>query len=129
MTSGSKALGGRVSGCLLALGIGFFTVVTVNAGFALVTGSDLNLLEKQSVFTFQILLVAAPFALLALFSVRARLPWVVGVILTAAFWGTYFVASVASRSGDANIGLGLLMLISPFIVAASAFLAARDTRC
>lgn len=121
MTEDASRGGPNTKGCLLALGIGFVTVATTSIGFSLTTGPDLNLSEEWSIFLFQMLLVAGPFGLLALSGVNEKLPWVIGLILTLAFWGFYVGVVLATR-GDgsgANIGLGILMLASPLIIAAS----------
>jgi hypothetical protein len=118
------------SGCFLALGIGFLTVVGINGAFSLLTGADLNLSEEWGVFLFQVLLVAGPFALLAVTGVRGWLPWGVALAFTALFWGIYLTEGLTSR-GDgtgADIGLGLLMLVSPAIVAAAGVLTAKMTK-
>ena len=104
--------------------------MVVNGGFSVVTGADLNLSEEWGVFLFQVLLVAAPFGLLAVAGVGGRWPWGVALVLTAMFWGIYLAVALSSR-GDgtgANIGLGLLMLGSPVIVVAAGFLTAKVTK-
>jgi hypothetical protein len=118
------------TGCLLAPVIGFITVAGVNGGFALATGADLNLAEEWGVFLFQMLLVAVPFALLGIAGLRSRLSWGVSLALTAMFWVIYLADGLSSW-GDgtgANIGLGLLMLVSPAFVTAAGFLAAKAAK-
>ncbi len=74
----------------------------------------------------QIAFVAAPFVVLALADVRAKSAWLVALGLTVTFWGFvfYVVAQPYSR-GDANIGLGLLMLVSPVVILAASFAGRR----
>lgn len=113
-------------GCFLGIAIGVLTIVLFNGGLWFATGAS----EKWGVYLFQIILVAAPFVLLALLGVRAKLPWFVGLILTAMFWGFVFFDIISSR-GDgtgANIGLGPLMLASPLAIAGGAVFAARAMR-
>lgn len=93
----------------------------------MLTGAHLNLADEWAVFLFQMLVVATPFFLLALLGVRARTPWLVGIALTAAFWGLLLYVGVTSY-GDgtgANIGLGLLMLASPFVISGATLVAGR----
>ena len=120
----------RASGplrCFAALAIGFVIVAGVNGTFSLLTGADLNLSEEWGIFLFQTLVVAAPFGLFALAGVRGRLPWIVAFALTATLWGIYLAVGLTAH-GDgtgANIGLGLLMVVSPAFIAAAGLLAAR----
>ena len=112
-------------GCALGLAIGLFVVVGVNGGHALITGRSLDLADEWGVFLFQALIAGAPFGLLALTGIRNRAPWLVGIAMTVAFWGYYFFEAVRYHlSGDtsgANIGLGLLMMVSPIIITAACF--------
>jgi len=113
-------------GCFLGIAIGVLTIVLFNGGLWFATGVS----EKWGMYLFQIILVAAPFVLLASLGVRAKLPWLVGLILTAMFWGYLFFDIVSSR-GDgtgANIGLGLFILASPLVIAGAAVFAARAMR-
>lgn len=126
--SSDRRLAGN-SGCILALGIGVVTVTSVTGAFSLLTGAELNLDEEWSIFLFQMLLVAAPFGFLALAGVTAKAPWIAGAILTATFWGLYLADGLARRgAGGANIGLGLLMLLSPLMIGAGAFAVHAVTR-
>ena len=78
------------------------------------------------VLLIQMLVASSPFGLLALAGVRGKLAWAVAIILTIAFWGFYLSVGLKSVGAppDANIGLGLLMLASPAVIAAAAFGAA-----
>lgn len=110
----------RAPAVALAAVVGFVTVVVAAAIHSVVTGAKLNLADELPILLFQMLLVATPFFLLAIMGIKARLPWLVGLVLTAAFWGFYLYESL-SHHGDgtgANIGLGLLMLVSPVIISA-----------
>ena len=56
---------------------------------------------------------------LALRGVRSVLMWAVAFILTAAFWAfsvwSIWRASLHNFEGGADIGMGLIMLASPFV--------------
>lgn len=78
------------------------------------------------------LFAGGPFGLLALAGVRNKVPWIVGLAMTAALWGYYFFDGIRYHfSGDrsgANIGLGLLMIVSPIIISAACFVTDRIQR-
>lgn len=109
-------------GCVIALAIGVLTVVLVEGAFVLLTDITLNLAEEWLTFLIQMAIVSAPFVLLAGLGIRNKLPWIVGLSLTAAFWGYYLFEGVSYRwhpdGSGANIGLGLIMLLSPIPIAA-----------
>jgi hypothetical protein len=111
-------------GCLAALVIGLIAVGGTFAGLALFAGRSPDLSEEWPILLFNVLMVAAPFGLLALCGIRTRLPWAVGIVLTLGLWGWLLLDAVAAAPGrGANIGLGLIMLVSPILVAAAAFAA------
>lgn len=105
-------------------------MVTVNGGFSLLTGADLNLPEEWGVFLVQLLLAAAPFALLATVGVQGRWPRAIGLGLTASFWGLCLADGLSRRGDDTgvNIGMALLMLVSPAFIAAACLITAKVTR-
>jgi|GEM_PF-2531712 len=114
-------------GCLGAIAIGVLVVAGEAGAFSLLTGRPLNLSDQAGVFLFQMLSVAAPFGLLALAGARRALPWLAGLALTLALWGYALVEGVRyQRHPDgtgADIGLGLIMLASPLVIAAAALAA------
>jgi hypothetical protein len=116
-------------GCGLAVFIGLLTIVIVSGCFSLVTGRPLNLREEWGVFLFQALIVAIPFGLLALSGVRDRIPWLVGLALTTAFWGYYLFDGIRYQLGGdksgVNFGLAFLMLASPAVISAACLVAAK----
>lgn len=119
-------------GCLLALAIGLLTVAA-NAGvFSAATGNPINLADEWSAFLFQILLVAAPFGLLALFGVRDRAAWVLGLGVTALLWGYYLYDGIRYQlSGDTsgvNMGLAFLLMVSPVFISIACFAVAAWKR-
>jgi hypothetical protein len=117
-----KTLGlrGRLLAALLALVIGVL-VVAVNALlFTLLTGRPL--VYANDVEPYQVTIVAIPFLVLALIGVGDRRPWQVGLALTLALWGFILLDGVRYQwnpdGSGANIGLGLIMMISPLFITA-----------
>lgn len=107
-------------GLIAAVGI---AAVTVGGSVVLSiqAGSHIDLTDEWGVLLFQIVMVAVPFVALTLAQVRSRWAWVTGVVVTLLFWSAYLGSAYLSHGGGVNIGMGLLMLASPLIVAAAAF--------
>jgi hypothetical protein len=61
-----------------------------------------------------------PLIVLALFGSRARLLWGTAILLSVLFWAyciyQTWLDSLTGFEGGANIGLGLIMLASPFLI-------------
>lgn len=114
--------GPGLGGCALALAIGPAVVIGEALAFSALTDRPLDWAPAGEVRLVQIAIVAAPFLLLSLAGTRDRLPWLVALALTLALWGYSLFDSVRYQwSGDrsgANIGLGLIMLASPWVIAA-----------
>ena len=58
------------------------------------------------------------------------MPWLVALVLTAIVWSAYFISvliSVRDKTG-ANIGMGLIFAVSPFVIAGAALLANQLAR-
>ncbi|MEG8039855.1 hypothetical protein QP166_11080 [Sphingomonas sp. LR60] len=112
-----------VVGLIAALVIGFAVVATCNTVWAATRGvSVLRLWDDAS--PFQILIAGSPYAVLAVFGISARRPWLVGLCLTAAFWGYYlWKITTFDGIGGANIGLGILMMFSPILIIAGSLFA------
>lgn len=70
------------------------------------------------------LLLAIPFAYLALAGTRHWLPWLVAIVLTVLFWGA-FTASLMKTGVD--VRSALVMLASPLLITVGAWLANRRT--
>jgi len=103
---------------LFGLGIGVTTIAIVTGVTSLAEGLPLNLRDELPIFLLQAILVAIPFLLMALLGIVGRLPWLMGIGLTAALWAYVVYDGLASR-GDGtgvNIGLGLLVLASPILI-------------
>ena len=101
-------------------------IVVANAVvFSIVTGNALNLQEEWGVLLWQVLIVAAPFGLMALFGIRDRSAWLLGIILTALPWGYYLYDGIryqlSNDTSGANIGLGLILMVSPIFISIACF--------
>jgi hypothetical protein len=78
-------------------------------------------------------LAFAPFAAFAIWVVvsgatRVDKAWGWGLLASLAFWGWYYVDGLLNTGGGANIGLGLLMMISPVPVFMVLWLVARKSQ-
>lgn len=78
-------------------------------------------------------LAFAPFAAFAIWvavrgATRVNKAWGWGLLASLAFWGWYYVDGLLSTGGGANIGLGLLMMISPVPVFMVLWLVARKSQ-
>lgn len=116
-------------GCVAALVIGLITIVVFYGSGLLLAGVSLRSIiisEEWPILLSQVLLVALPFGLLALAGIRARMPWLVATGLTIGFWVAFFVSIlIGLRDGTGvNIGMGLIMLVSPIPIACGAWIAA-----
>ena len=120
------------SGCVLALGIGLITVTVFYGVSSFVFGPPRGGIasEEWPILLFQVLFAGAPFGVLALKGVRAKMPWLVALVLTICFWGALFysVWLAARDQTGANIGMGWLMIASPLFIAGIALIAAELTR-
>ncbi len=75
-------------------------------------------------------LAFAPFALFATWvalrnATRINKAWICGLLASLAFWGWYYIDGLMNTGGGANIGMGLLMMISPLPVFLVLWLVAR----
>ncbi len=115
-------------GCVAALVIGLITIVVFYGSGLLLAAVSLRSIssEEWPIILWQVLLVALPFGLLALAGIRARMPWLVAIGLTIGFWVAFFVSIlIASRNGTGvNIGMALIMLVSPILIVCGAWTAA-----
>ena len=110
----------------VALLIGCSIVVVGNAATDIVLGrvpladGTLGSIDAPDVAVLHIIFTSLPLAALALAGSRSRLLWAIASALTAGFW-IYFILqiwgdSLSGFEGGANIGLGLIMLASPFLI-------------
>lgn len=109
-------------GVAVALLIGSIAVAMSNTVWALAKDFPIfTLWDSASVS--QIVIASTPFIVLAIFGIRTRRPWIVGICLTAAFWGFYvYEITRPYEGGGADIGLGILMLFSPLPIAGASLL-------
>lgn len=101
---------------VFALTIGVFVVAAENVLFSNLTGRTLPFVSD--VQPVNAMLIAIPFLCLALAGAKRLLPWLVGIALTLSLEG-YYLYSVIYPDPDivgANIGLGIMMLGSPFFI-------------
>ncbi len=107
----------RVWLVIIALSIGVGVVAAKAALFTSLTGRPL--VFSGDVAPVNALLVAIPYIGLALAGATRLLPWIVGLALTLSLWGYALYSGVSYQwnpGSGANIGLGLMMLVSPFII-------------
>lgn len=127
MGSISKNHPSRVGLSLIAIAIGLITVVIFNGTVMIVGGIPRHLEFEIIISVIQVILVSIPFLLNAFLNIRLVASWIVGIALTSSLWG-YFLYYVISHRGDgsgANIGLGLLICISPIIISTACLFVAR----
>jgi hypothetical protein len=116
------------TGCFAGLLIGVLTVLLLDGALYLVDGKSIDIAEEWPFILLHMMFAAAPFVLLAGVGVTARLPWLVGLCLTALFWGYLFLdAAWIHRGEGANIGLGLLLPAFPIVIATAALATAKAT--
>ena len=110
----------------LALLAGAALVVICNAATDLVLGrtpmadGTFGSIDAPDVAVLHLIFTALPMVALALAGSRSKLLWGGGIILTACFcaFATWQIwrDSQTGFAGGANIGLGLIMLASPFFI-------------
>jgi len=76
-------------------------------------------------------LALAPFALFSLWVAvrrppRVRRGFIAGLMVSLALWGWYYADGWMNTGGGANIGLGIIMMLSPLPVSLVIFLFARN---
>ncbi|TFI56842.1 hypothetical protein E2493_18015 [Sphingomonas parva] len=107
----------------MALVIGPLVAFGSAIAFSLLTGRSLNLAEEWTVLIWQAISVSIPFIVVAVTGTKKKAPWIVGLVLTLTLWGYYLVEGVSYQwhpdGSGANIGLGLIMLVSPLVITAA----------
>jgi hypothetical protein len=100
-----------------ALAIGVSVTATEQILFSLLTGRPL--VFASDVEPVVALIAAIPYLALALVGARSLLPWIIGLTLTLSLWGYALYSGVRYQwnpdGTGADIGLGLIMLASPFV--------------
>lgn len=121
---------------LVAAGLAVFWLLLVPWALGLAAGRSYIPWDTAGVFGAQVLICTAPLLLLALLCLLRPLAargvdralWA-GIVATSLAWGYFYGAVVVSRlagdAGGADIGLGLLMMASPFVVALAMLVAYR----
>lgn len=111
------------AGCSVAVALVFLPGVLLSVLTGPLPGAE------WPVALFFGLLVAVPFAYLALSGTTAWLPWVVTTLLTVLFWGasaTSVLISARHQTG-LNVWIVVVMFASPFVITFAAWLASRRT--
>jgi hypothetical protein len=108
----------KAFGFILALCLGLAFPLAVRVAFAAVEGIDLFWMfsEDWPGLALNVAIAAVPFVVLAHRGVRAWQTWLTGIAITAIIWGYYLHEVLTYRGGGADIGLGLIMLVSPLAV-------------
>ena len=130
MTDSSESRAKGPYGCTLALAIGFLTVAHVAGSRLLLIGVPLNLADEWGPYLFNMLLVAAPFALLEMAGVRGPYSWGTALAVTVLIWSLVLAAGLigAAEGTGVNFGVVFLLLASPVIVAGAGLAAGRLAR-
>lgn len=111
-------------GLTLSLAIGLAVVATCNTVWAMASGDPTARLWRES-SAIQVALAGLPYLVLAICGIGARRAWIAALGVTFAFWG-YYLWDITHYTGvGANIGIGILMMFSPFAAIASGLLAWR----
>ena len=119
----AEAYGRAPRAALLTLALVIGTTVTLGERvvFAFALSRDIDLSEAGVLITNGVL-VALPFAYLALCGCTRSFPWLLGLTLTLAvrwWWLADGIAYQRAPDGSgANIGGAMLMLLSPFVITA-----------
>ncbi len=116
-----------VLGLTLSLAIGLLVVAVCNTVWATVTGAPIATMWREN-SAIQVALAGLPYFILAVCGIDTRRAWIVALVVTAAFWGYYLWDIIHYAGVGANIGIGILMMISPFAVTASGLLASSMGR-
>lgn len=109
-------------GLILSLAIGLVVVGLCNTVWAAVTGAPIATMWREN-SAIQIALAGLPYFVLAVCGINAQRAWVAALSVTAAFWGYYLWDIIHYTGVGANIGIGILMMVSPVAVTASGLLA------
>lgn len=104
---------------VLAFAVGFGVVAGEGALYSALTERPWTLSHDLEVWNVAI--VAVPFIVLALLSVRRVIPWAAALTLTLLVWGWRLYDTVNYHQhpdgSGANIGLGIVLFTSPFVIA------------
>lgn len=112
----------------LAVAIGVAVVTMVNGAFWLLGDVKFHVSSYLAIWGTDIVTVSAPFVLLALMRVSSKTPWMVGFVMTVMLWGYYLYDGLrGDTEGNvgANIGLGLIILVSPIVISLTCLMVAK----
>ena len=82
------------------------------------TGRSYNYVGDLGGLFWESTVISTPFLILSFLGIKEIVPWLVGLLLTAGFWG-FVLYDTISNSGTgrgANIGLGLAYYMSPVLI-------------
>lgn len=109
-------------GLILSIAIGPVVVAMCNTAWAMVTGAPIATMWREY-SAIQVALAGLPYFVLAVCGIDARRAWIAALSATAAFWCYYLWNLIHYAGVGANIGIGILMMVSPVAVTASGLLA------
>lgn len=105
----------------LALATGPLVAGGTAVAYSLLTGRRLGS-HEWSAIAWMSLLVSMPFIAVALTGTVRKAPWLIGLGLTVALWGflLYYTVNYRWHPGGTrpNIEIGLVTLVSPFVITA-----------
>lgn len=115
----------RPKGVALALIVGGLIMLVENIAVDIVRGQtpfadgSLGFIDTPEGAAFHLAIASVPMLALALSGVTRRWPWAIAILLPSCF-AAFAVCqlwrdSLTGFAGGANIGLGLIMMASPFI--------------
>ena len=113
----------RIKLAVLAITIGIVMIGIYVAVRSIATSTAPELPGTAPVPFYEVGFISLPFLILAAVGVTNKASWVTGIVLTAAFW-TLFLYGTNTSEG-ANIGLGLLLIVSPALIAIVCLIVAR----
>ncbi|MGE4324234.1 MAG: hypothetical protein AB7E60_14555 [Sphingobium sp.] len=109
----------------MALIIGALIAFTENMAAVLVTGrtpfadGSLGFIDTPKVAVAHLAIASIPMLMLAVSGVTRRWPWAIAILLPSLFAifavHQFWRDSLGDFAGGANIGLGLIMMASPFL--------------
>ena len=71
--------------------------------------------DEWAFLLFQIVWISIPFYALMLYNPTSYEPWIVSFLLTCSVYA-YSIIDAIGRPGGANIGMGLILAASPFVI-------------
>jgi ABC-type amino acid transport system permease subunit len=125
--SGSKAAGSNSRPLWLGLLVGPLIMVIFYFVVFLIKPYPGDPFDEIPFLVLHVAWVSLPFVVLVIGRIREWVTWIVGIVLTIILYSFALVDAIL-RSGKhegANIGLGLLIIISPILISAVCFAIAR----